>query len=211
MFVWTIIYVCGLYITSLYREVFLFSQQQQQQQQQQHDTGQTAERVFERSICLRRQRHRDRDRAERGKAFSHTETDSKIIHKKNKFYFLINCTTCVAEMSSRRSSSLLCIMSSIVLIFSLLPTALAFRSPSLRPTVRSSLTQATDDSDELLYKDVKSSGERGMKGFYRRPSKAIEQGGGFFVPGLEGERVRLLTAFALLVALLGAYTCSILL
>lgn len=66
----------------------------------------------------------------------------------------------------------------------------------------SPLAQAADDSDELLYKDVKSTGERGMKGFYRRPSKAIEQGGGFFVPGLEGERVRLLTAFALLVALL---------
>ena len=43
----------------------------------------------------------------------------------------------------------------------------------------------------------------GMKGFYRRPSKAIEQGGGFFIPGLEGERIRIVTALALLVALLG--------
>lgn len=96
----------------------------------------------------------------------------------------------------------------LMLSLSLSPTALAFRSP-LRPIVHfsaaSPLAQAADDSDELLYKDVKSTGERGMKGFYRRPSKAIEQGGGFFVPGLEGERVRLLTAFALLVALLGAY------
>ena len=41
-----------------------------------------------------------------------------------------------------------------------------------------------------------------MKGFYRRPSKAIEQGGGFFFPGLEGERIRIVTAFALLIALL---------
>ena len=41
-----------------------------------------------------------------------------------------------------------------------------------------------------------------MKGFYRRPSKAIEQGGGFFIPGLEGERVSIITAFALLIALL---------
>ena len=98
-------------------------------------------------------------------------------------------------------------MSSVVLLLSTLPTALAFRSNSLRPvahtTAASPLAQAADDSDELLYKDVKSTGERGMKGFYRRPSKAIEQGGGFFVPGLEGERVRLLTAFALLIALLG--------
>ena len=37
-------------------------------------------------------------------------------------------------------------------------------------------------------------GERGMKGYYRRPSKAIENGGGFFVPGLEGERIRLLSS-----------------
>ena len=42
-----------------------------------------------------------------------------------------------------------------------------------------------------------------MKGFYRRPSKAIEQGGGFFIPGLEGERIRIVTALALLVAILG--------
>ena len=43
-------------------------------------------------------------------------------------------------------------------------------------------------------------GERGLKGYYRRPSKAIEQGGGFFVPGLEDERIRLVTAAALIVA-----------
>jgi len=34
----------------------------------------------------------------------------------------------------------------------------------------------------------------GMKGFYRRPSKAIEKGGGFFVPGLEGEKIRVFSA-----------------
>ena len=27
-----------------------------------------------------------------------------------------------------------------------------------------------------------------MKGYYVRPSRAIEKGGGFFVPGLEGDR-----------------------
>jgi len=41
-------------------------------------------------------------------------------------------------------------------------------------------------------------GIRGMKGYYRRPSRAIEKGGGFFVPGLEGERIRVLAAAALL-------------
>ena len=29
---------------------------------------------------------------------------------------------------------------------------------------------------------------KSMKGYYVRPSRAIEKGGGFFVPGLEGDR-----------------------
>lgn len=38
----------------------------------------------------------------------------------------------------------------------------------------------------------------GRKGFYVRPSKAVELGGGFYVPGLEGPRLRIaLSAFAL--------------
>ena len=53
-----------------------------------------------------------------------------------------------------------------------------------------------EDNDRSLV----GPGERGMKGYYRRPSKAIEQGGGFFVPGLEDEKIRLVTAAALFVA-----------
>lgn len=34
-------------------------------------------------------------------------------------------------------------------------------------------------------------GGRGTKGLYVRPSKALEVGGGFYVPGLEGYRLRL--------------------
>ena len=41
-------------------------------------------------------------------------------------------------------------------------------------------------------------GKRGMKGYYRRPSRAIEKGGGFFVPGLEGEKIRVVSAAALI-------------
>ena len=40
-------------------------------------------------------------------------------------------------------------------------------------------------------------GKRGMKGYYRRPSRAIEKGGGFFVPGLEGEKIRVVSAAVL--------------
>lgn len=37
------------------------------------------------------------------------------------------------------------------------------------------------------------------KGFYLRPSSAIERGGGFFVPGLEGSRLRIVGATGVLV------------
>mmetsp|Transcript_10026 Transcript_10026/g.14993 ORF Transcript_10026/g.14993 Transcript_10026/m.14993 type:complete len:345 (+) Transcript_10026:696-1730(+) len=39
---------------------------------------------------------------------------------------------------------------------------------------------------------------RGMKGYYVRPSRAIEKGGGFYVPGLEGDRIRIISALFLL-------------
>mmetsp|Transcript_25957 Transcript_25957/g.24810 ORF Transcript_25957/g.24810 Transcript_25957/m.24810 type:complete len:294 (+) Transcript_25957:145-1026(+) len=44
-------------------------------------------------------------------------------------------------------------------------------------------------------------GKRGMKGYYRRPSRAIEKGGGFFIPGLEGEKIRVLSAAVLILAI----------
>jgi hypothetical protein len=43
-------------------------------------------------------------------------------------------------------------------------------------------------------------GIRGLKGYYRRPSRAIEKGGGFFVPGLEGEKIRIVSAAFLIVS-----------
>ena len=42
--------------------------------------------------------------------------------------------------------------------------------------------------------------KQNFKGFYRRPSKAVELGGGFFVPGLENERIRLISGIVLLFA-----------
>ena len=55
-------------------------------------------------------------------------------------------------------------------------------------------------------------GGRGTKGMYVRPSKALEVGGGFYVPGLEGYRLRVaivglvLTLLALNRLLLPGYT-----
>jgi len=52
----------------------------------------------------------------------------------------------------------------------------------------------TDMSNDL--------GRKGMKGYYRRPSRAIEKGGGFFIPGFENERIRILSSTVLLVLLI---------
>jgi hypothetical protein len=43
-------------------------------------------------------------------------------------------------------------------------------------------------------------GISGLKGYYRRPSRAIEKGGGFFVPGLENEKIRIFSATCLIVS-----------
>ena len=44
-------------------------------------------------------------------------------------------------------------------------------------------------------------GQKPGQGYYRRPSAALERGGGFFVPGLEGARLRLVAAGTLCAAL----------
>lgn len=106
-----------------------------------------------------------------------------------------------------------------VLVFT--TTALALRLPSvprshhihsdsfgskIRAATRCIALPSTKEDDP----DLKSLGKPGMKGFYVRPSRAIEKGGGFFVPGLEGERIRIVSGIALLalyaVNLLGSQT-----
>ena len=44
--------------------------------------------------------------------------------------------------------------------------------------------------------------EEAKKGFYVRPSAAVERGGGFFIPGLEGYKLRLAVALLLSAGLL---------
>lgn len=48
---------------------------------------------------------------------------------------------------------------------------------------------------------VSADGKAQKASFYKRPSKAIEMGGGFFIPGLEGYKLRLATAVVVLVLL----------
>jgi hypothetical protein len=57
------------------------------------------------------------------------------------------------------------------------------------------LHQNRRDADDK----VDMAGQKGMKGYYRRPSRAIEKGGGFFVPGLEDEKIRFVSAFSIVV------------
>ena len=62
-----------------------------------------------------------------------------------------------------------------------------------RRAVRTTATRmmATKEEEEAAKRG-------GRKGFYVRPSKAVELGGGFYVPGLEGPKLRMaLSAFAI--------------
>ena len=66
--------------------------------------------------------------------------------------------------------------------------------PSSRRSVEQRIkTQLSSSTDDPELKSI-----AGMKGMYVRPSRAIEKGGGFFVPGLEGERIRIVSAVLLL-------------
>jgi hypothetical protein len=58
---------------------------------------------------------------------------------------------------------------------------------------RFTLEPLRSGSDDVDMKTVP-----GLKGYYVRPSRAIEKGGGFFVPGLEGGRIRVVSALFLL-------------
>ena len=49
---------------------------------------------------------------------------------------------------------------------------------------------------ETAEEAAKRRGEK--RGFYIRPSAALERGGGFFIPGLEGSKLRFAIAFVLL-------------
>ena len=85
-------------------------------------------------------------------------------------------------------------MQSVFLVAVLLSCAsvYSFLHPQRISRHTSSLSNAGDDTGDLV-------NPAGMKGYYRRPSKAIEKGGGFFFPGLEGEKIRVFSASILFV------------
>lgn len=71
-------------------------------------------------------------------------------------------------------------------------------SISSRQVVASAVSTSSTRSNALFMStESDMEGKRGMKGYYRRPSRAIEKGGGFFVPGLEGEKIRVVSAAVL--------------
>lgn len=79
----------------------------------------------------------------------------------------------------------------VFLLLSLMALTNGFNR-AMSPRSRMFVFGAREDSDSTDLKGIS-----GMKGYYRRPSRAIEKGGGFYVPGLEGERIRIITACAL--------------
>jgi len=61
------------------------------------------------------------------------------------------------------------------------------------------LAMNSDSRDTKIDKKISSKATR-EKGVYARPSAAIEKGSGFFIPGLEGSRIRFLFGITVLVA-----------
>lgn len=51
----------------------------------------------------------------------------------------------------------------------------------------------------LMGNDDNSLDQRGMKGYYTRPSRAIEKGGGFYIPGLEDQKIRWLSGLLIII------------
>ncbi len=77
----------------------------------------------------------------------------------------------------------------------------ALRSRSSSSSSSSWSTRLHSERPQPTSGSVSADGKAQKASFYKRPSKAIEMGGGFFIPGLEGYRLRLFTAvlvFALL-------------
>lgn len=62
------------------------------------------------------------------------------------------------------------------------------------------LAMNNDSKDTTIDKKKISSKTAREKGVYSRPSAAIEKGSGFFIPGLEGSRIRFLFGITVLVA-----------
>lgn len=112
-------------------------------------------------------------------------------------------------------------MLSIPLLGSILIIALTANCCNSFIVAKKSLISVSSIDHTCLFasdpKDPELKGVKGMKGYYGmfsslyiipsfidefilvRPSRAIEKGGGFFIPGLEGGKVRLLSAIVLLV------------
>jgi len=75
----------------------------------------------------------------------------------------------------------------VVLLFLVMSTALSLRCSNSNAI--STAVQRSRSTPSMLAKKP--------DGYYRRPSAAVEQGGGFYVPGLEGTRLRVSAATVL--------------
>jgi hypothetical protein len=69
-------------------------------------------------------------------------------------------------------------------------TCLAVDSPPRAGRARFALMMCDGSRETAEEAALRRGGGRGTKGLYVRPSKALEVGGGFYVPGLEGYRLR---------------------
>mmetsp|Transcript_16199 Transcript_16199/g.24025 ORF Transcript_16199/g.24025 Transcript_16199/m.24025 type:complete len:300 (-) Transcript_16199:19-918(-) len=87
------------------------------------------------------------------------------------------------------------------LIYFTLLASVSSYAPRNRPlTTKSGKNCATSIAREQK-RLIKLNERKNLAGYYKRPSAALEQGGGFFIPGLEGYKLRLFTGSLILICL----------
>ena len=102
----------------------------------------------------------------------------------------------------RRLHHLLCCGALLLSLQCLLYTSYAFAPPPSITTVNPHIQKRTHRSNLFATNNDKSSTSKSARerGIYSRPSAAIERGSGFFIPGLEGPRIRILFGMTVLLA-----------
>lgn len=96
--------------------------------------------------------------------------------------------------------SIFCSLIVILTLFDLCKSFYIIKYQACNHLLENIVNKRHERRKEILSASKGPQSTTGLKGMYRRPSKAIEQGGGFYVPGLEGPRLRFLTSVILILA-----------
>jgi hypothetical protein len=112
--------------------------------------------------------------------------------------FLIKLQFCGSYKALNKSTMRVTLIVTCVFLVHQLDFTHGFPMTSTRSNKVNNRISKSQSSSLSMSTESDMEGKRGMKGYYRRPSRAIEKGGGFFVPGLEGEKIRVVSAAAII-------------